>query len=147
MNHALLSTVKDQLIRHEGLRLKPYRCTAGKLTIGIGRNLEDSGISPQEAYAMLDNDILACESLLKARIPEIYDPLDDARKSVLINMCFNLGISGLLGFTNTLALIKAANYERAANAMLVSRWAKQVGRRALELSQIMRLGTSPSTIK
>ncbi len=140
MTESLLNRIKAQLVRHEGLRLKPYRCTAGKLTIGIGRNLDDRGISQKEAYAMLERDIQDCEQWLIEEIPEIYCKLDEVRQSVLLNMCFNLGISGLLGFKNTLAFIKARDWERAANNMLVSRWAKQVGRRAIELSELMRKG-------
>ena len=140
MTEALMNRIKAQLVRHEGLRLKPYRCTAGKLTIGIGRNLDDCGISQSEAYIMLINDIMNCEKQLQAKIPDIYNGLDEVRKSVLLNMCFNLGISGLLGFKNTLEFIKVGDWERAANNMLVSRWAKQVGRRAIELSELMRKG-------
>ena len=135
-----LERIKEQLIRHEGLRLKPYRCMAGKLTIGIGRNLDDCGISQTEAYLLLENDIQNCEKQLLDEIPEIYNPLDEVRKSVLLNMCFNLGIGGLLGFNNTLAFIAAGDWERAANGMLASKWAKQVGRRAIELSEMMRKG-------
>ena len=135
-----MNRIKEQLGRHEGLRLKPYRCTAGKLTIGIGRNLDDCGITQSEAYVMLINDIMNCEKQLQANIPDIYNSLDEVRKSVLLNMCFNLGISGLLGFKNTLEFIKVGDWERAANNMLVSRWAKQVGRRAIELSELMRKG-------
>ena len=140
MEAKLMDRIKEQLVRHEGLRLKPYRCTAGKLTIGIGRNLDDCGISQSEAYVMLINDIMNCEKQLQQKIPDIYNGLDEVRKSVLLNMCFNLGISGLLGFKNTLAFVKAGDWERAANNMLVSRWAKQVGRRAIELSELMRKG-------
>ena len=140
MEAKLLELIKEQLVRHEGLRLKPYRCTAGKLTIGIGRNLDDCGITQSEAYVMLINDIMNCEKQLQAKIPDIYNGLDEVRKSVLLNMCFNLGISGLLGFKNTLEFIKVGDWERAANNMLVSRWAKQVGRRAIELSELMRKG-------
>ena len=140
MTEALMNRIKAQLVRHEGLRLKPYRCTAGKLTIGIGRNLDDCGITQSEAYVMLINDIMNCEKQLQSKIPDIYNGLDEVRKSVLLNMCFNLGINGLLGFKNTLAFVKAGDWERAANNMLVSRWAKQVGRRAIELSELMRKG-------
>ncbi len=140
MEAKLMDRIKEQLVRHEGLRLKPYRCTAGKLTIGIGRNLDDCGISQSEAYVMLINDIMNCEKQLQAKIPDIYDGLDEVRKSVLLNMCFNLGINGLLGFKNTLAFVKAGDWERAANNMLVSKWAKQVGRRAIELSELIRKG-------
>ena len=126
MEAKLLEHIKEQLVRHEGLRLKPYRCTAGRLTIGIGRNLDDCGISQSEAYVMLINDIMNCEKQLQSKIPDIYNGLDEVRKSVLLNMCFNLGINGLLGFKNTLAFVKVGDWERAANNMLVSKWAKQV---------------------
>ncbi|NMD11927.1 MAG: glycoside hydrolase family protein [Candidatus Cloacimonetes bacterium] len=140
MEPSIMNQAKAQLVRHEGLRLKPYRCTAGKLTIGVGRNLEDKGISQQEAYELLENDIRECEVQLLTEIPDIYLSLDINRKVVLINMCFNLGIKGLMGFKNTLAFIAARDWERAANNMLASRWAKQVGRRAIELAEIMRKG-------
>jgi len=140
MTEALMNRIKAQLVRHEGLRLKPYRCTAGKLTIGIGRNLDDRGISQKEAYAMLERDIVDCEQWLIDEIPEVYNKLDEVRQSVLLNMCFNLGIGGLLEFNNTLAYIAAGDWERAANGMLASKWAKQVGRRAIELSELMRKG-------
>ena len=109
MEAKLMYRIKEQLVRHEGLRLKPYRCTAGKLTIGTGRNLDDCRISHSEAYIMLINDIMNCEKQLQAKIPDIYNGLDEVRKSVLLNMCFNLGISGLLGFKNTLAFVKAGD--------------------------------------
>ena len=140
MTEALMNRIKAQLVRHEGLRLKPYRCTAGKLTIGIGRNLDDRGISRKEAYAMLERDIQDCEQWLIDKIPEIYNNLDEVRQSVLLNMCFNLGIKGLLEFKNTLAFVKAGDWERAAKGMLASKWAKQVGMRAIELSELMRKG-------
>ena len=140
MTEALMNRIKAQLVRHEGLRLKPYRCTAGRLTIGIGRNLDDRGISQKEAYAMLERDIQDCEQWLIDEIPEVYNKLDEVRQSVLLNMCFNLGIKGLLEFKNTLSFIGAGDWERAANNMLASKWAKQVGMRAIELSEMMRKG-------
>jgi len=140
MTEALMNRIKAQLVRHEGLRLKPYRCTAGKLTIGIGRNLDDRGISQKEAYMLLENDIQNCEKQLMDEIPEVYNKIDEVRQSVLLNMCFNLGIKGLLEFKNTLAFIDAGDWERAANGMLASKWAKQVGMRAIELSEMMRKG-------
>ena len=140
MTESLLNRIKAQIVRHEGLKLKPYRCTAGKLTIGIGRNLDDCGISQKEACAMLERDVLDCEQRLLEEIPNIYNNLDEVRQSVLLNMCFNLGIKGLMGFKNTLSFIAASDWERAANNMLASKWAKQVGRRAIELSELMRKG-------
>ena len=90
MTEALMNRIKAQLVRHEGLRLKPYRCTAGRLTIGIGRNLDDRGISQKEAYAMLERDIQDCEQWLIDEIPEVYNKLDEVRQSVLINMCISI---------------------------------------------------------
>ena len=118
MEQCLLQKVKEQLLRHEGLRLKPYRCTAGKLTIGVGRNLDGCGISRTEAYVLLENDIQNCEKQLLDEIPEIYNALDEVRKSVLLNMCFNMGITGLLSFQNTLAFIEVGDWERAATELL-----------------------------
>ncbi len=140
MTEALMNRIKAQLVRHEGLRLKPYRCTAGRLTIGIGRNLDDRGISQKEAYAMLERDIQDCEQWLIDEIPEVYNKLDEVRQSVLLNMCFNMGIKGLLEFKNTLSFIGAGDWERASNNVLASKWAKQVGMRAIELSELMRKG-------
>lgn len=127
------------LVDHEGMRRKPYRCTAGKLTIGVGRNLDDRGISPDEAMYMLANDIKDARRELSASFPW-FDKLDEVRQSVLIDMHVNLGLSRLQGFRNTLALIGVGKYEAAAQEMLNSKWAEQVGRRAQRLSRMMATG-------
>ena len=89
---------------------------------------------------MLELDIRDCEQGLLDEIPDVYNNLDEVRQSVLLNMCFNIGLKGLLEFKNTLAFIGAGDWERAANGMLASKWAKQVGMRAIELSEMMRKG-------
>lgn len=129
----------EMLVEHEGLRLKPYRCTAGKLTIGVGRNLDDRGITPDEALYLLRNDIEISRKELSASFPW-FDGLDSVRQSVLIDMCVNLGLARLKGFRNTLALIGVGKYEAAAVEMLDSKWAQQVGRRAQRLSGMMATG-------
>ena len=129
----------DMLVDHEGLRHKLYRCTAGKLTIGVGRNIEDRGISTDEAMYMLANDLKAARRELSAAFPW-FDKLDEMRQSVLIDMHVNLGLDGLRGFRNTLALIGVGKYEAAAQEMLDSKWADQVGRRAQRLSRMMATG-------
>ena len=129
----------DMLVDHEGMRRKPYRCTAGKLTIGVGRNLDDRGISPDEAMYMLANDIRDSRRELSAAFPW-FDKLDEVRQAVLIDMCVNLGLSRLQGFRNTMALIGVGKYEAAAQEMLNSKWAEQVGRRAQRLSRMMATG-------
>lgn len=134
-----MAALREQLIRHEGLRLKPYTDTVGKLTIGIGRNLTDRGISREEAEALLDNDIVLVVDGLSRELPW-WSGLDDVRQLVLADMAFNLGLAGLLRFKNTLAYVKAGRYSDAADNMLMSRWAGQVGIRAIRLANMMRSG-------
>lgn len=129
----------EQLKRHEGLKLKPYKCTADKLTIGIGRNLEDVGISEQEAEMLLLNDIERAGRLLKDKFPWTLE-LDEVRFAALINFTFNVGIGTVSKFVNAMALLKAGNYDMAADEFLQSRWASQVGHRALEVSEQIRTG-------
>lgn len=129
----------EQLKKHEGLRLKPYTDTVGKLTLGIGRNLEDKGITEQEALFMLNNDVDYFYEQLNKSIPW-FKGLDDARQNVLVNMAFNLGVTGLLTFKNMLEECKNEQYNFASIEMLDSKWAKQVGNRSLELSQQMLTG-------
>ena len=125
--------VAEQLLVDEGLRLKPYRCTAGKLTIGVGRNLEDKGISAAEALGLLDNDIDEFWKELTSLLPWVLTA-PEAVQEVLLNMAFNLGVPGLLKFKETLRLLQSGGYSLAAQAMLDSKWAKQVGPRAERLS-------------
>lgn len=129
----------QQLRRHEGERLKPYRCTAGKLTIGVGRNLDDRGITAQESAYLLSNDIDRVWTELRARLPWVTG-LSDVRQRVLLDMAFNLGTDGLLKFRNTLATIEAGNYQKGGEMMLDSLWAKQVGMRAQRLAKMMQTG-------
>lgn len=130
------------LEHHEGIKLRPYYCTAGKLTIGVGRNLEDVGISRSEAQFMLENDIIRVMKQMDESIP-FWRDLDEVRQLVLLDMAFNLGVFGLTKFQNTLALIEAEEFEAASEEMLRSRWAEQVGQRAQNLSEAMRTGAAP----
>ena len=133
-----LTDLRMELIRDEGLRLKPYHCTAGKLTIGVGRNIEDIGITKEEALYMLDSDISRiCQELDKA-LPW-WRTLSDTRRRVLVNMGF-MGVPRLLGFVKALAAMKSGDYEEAAKQMHESRWAGQVGQRATRLCEMMRHG-------
>ena len=129
----------DQLKRDEGCRLTPYKDQVGKLTIGYGRNLDDVGISLDEANTLLQNDVRKAVADVNQHLPWAKG-LDDARLGVLINMAFNMGIAGLLQFKNTLALIEAGEFDQAADAMLESKWATQVGPRAHRLAVQMRSG-------
>lgn len=134
-----MTTLRDQLLAHEGLRLKPYRDTVGKWTIGVGRNLADKGITKDEALYLLDNDIAECEAQLRQALPWAMR-LNETRWRVLVDMCFNLGIRGLLGFTTALGHMEKGEFGRAAEAMLASKWAEQVKGRAARLAKWMREG-------
>lgn len=129
--------VRDDLKRDEGLRLKPYRDTVGKLTIGYGRNLDDVGITEDEAEYMLEGDIEHVLEQLDRTLPW-WNDLNESRKRALVNMAFNLGIGGLLKFKKMLAALKAGDYEHAAVEALDSRWAKQVGQRADRIAELLK---------
>lgn len=132
-------TLREQLLRDEGCRLKPYRDSAGKLTIGIGRNLDDTGLSLAEAESLLDADITRASAQVYARIPWAIR-LDEVRRAALVNMAFNLGVEGLLGFTRALAAMEKGDWGRAAHEMLSSAWHDQVGMRAERLALQIETG-------
>ncbi len=134
-----LDRMRDQLVHHEGLRLKPYRYSAGKLTIGVGRNIEDVGITEEEAMTLLSNDISRVIKELERRVPAFAN-LNEVRRRVLIDMGFNLGIGRLIKFRRMLAALEAGDYAQAAVEMLDSRWARQVGNRAIRLKNMMETG-------
>ena len=130
--------LRAELIRDEAMKLMPYTDTVGKLTIGVGRNLTDKGISEIEAYVLLENDINEHLKLLDDNL-EWWRTMSENRQRVLANMAFNMGPK-LLGFTNTLAAMKRGDYEAAAEGMSASKWAEQVGPRATRLIKMMREG-------
>lgn len=136
-----LIKLREQLIEHEGLRLHPYKCPAGKTTIGCGRNLDDRGITREEAMAMLQHDIDECAADCVLIVGQsVWDKLSDARQRVLVDMRFNLGPKGLRSFARTLSAISQGRYADAAEYMLQSKWASQVKGRAARLSKMMRDG-------
>jgi lysozyme len=126
------------LQRHEGLRLKPYKCTAGKVSIGYGRNLDDMGISEVEAMVLLRHDIERCYDELN--VFSWFADLDQVRQEALVDMLFNLGLPTFLEFKKTLKFVAEGKYSQAAEEMLRSKWADQVGDRAKELAYMMDTG-------
>lgn len=128
-----------ELIRDEGLRLRPYRDSMGKLTIGVGRNLDANGISRDEAMTLLQHDIDTAVNDCRRSFPW-WTALDDTRQRVLLNMCFNMGLPTLLTFRATIGAIGDGDYGKAADQMLKSLWAEQVGDRAKRLAAMMRTG-------
>ena len=125
------------LERDEGLRLRPYLDTATppRLTIGIGRNLTDRGISRDEAQVLLQNDIDECLADLEP-LPW-FQALSDIRQRVICAMRFNVGMKGLLTFEKMIWHLERGRYTSAAREMIESRWAKQVKSRADRLAVMM----------
>lgn len=153
------AALEAELTRDEGKRLKAYRDTKGKWSIGIGHNLTDcgaapltrtvadiltNGISEAECDVLFDHDIAKAVTDLDRYLPW-WRSLDPVRQRVIINMCFNMGWGagtphGLHTFVNTLGFVQSKDYNRAANGMLASAWAKEVGMRAQRLAGMMRSG-------
>lgn len=147
--------IQHQLIRYEDLRLFPYldccgkpwrECLCivkGKLTIGVGRNLDEVGITKNEALYLLDNDLGRVRAELDQALPW-WRELDEIRQRVMLDMGFNLGVltppatAKLLTFGHTLDLLKHGHYAEAADNLTKTKWHTDVGIRALELEAMLR---------
>ena len=126
-------------IKHcEGYRSHPYLDTVGKLTIGWGHNIEDLGITKEEANFIFNNDFDRCKKQLKKF--EWYVDQPKNVQAALINMCFNIGIKRLLGFKKMISAIINQDYTTAAKEALDSKWAQQVGKRAKDIAVMIREG-------
>jgi lysozyme len=139
--------MKSELIRQlrsdEGERKCVYRDSLGLWTIGVGRLVDPgkpgAGLRDDEISYLLNNDVDDRIDALTRKLPW-FQNLDDARKGVLLNMAFQLGVDGLLQFKQTLQLVMEGKYENAAHAMLQSKWSQQTPARAKRLSDQMRSG-------
>ena len=132
---SLIASVKT----HEGLELKPYldSSAVGVLTIGYGRNLE-RGITKEEAEMLLLNDLAI--STKEGESFGFFKDLTDSRQDVIIEMIFNLGLTRFKKFKKTIKAIENKDFSSAADEMLNSKWAGQVGQRAITLSNKFRAG-------
>lgn len=154
-------TCIQRLMFNEGCKLKSYRDTVGKLTIGIGRNLDDNPltieeqcyighncrtlfISNEQAAYLCRNDLKKVRADLDRELPWWRDLCPD-RQYVMIDLCFNMGIGnknkGLLSFKNTLPLIAQGYYAKAGEQLLHSKYAKEVGKRAERNAYCLKYGT------
>jgi lysozyme len=134
-----LERAKHYTKRFEGLRLFPYKCPAGKLTIGYGHNIEDNGITEEIAVKLLDNDLMAAEREVRAKFSS-FNKLNEARQFVLVDLCFNIGINRFLTFKKMLAALAKGEYHTAARELQDSKWYRQVGNRGKILCEIMKSG-------
>lgn len=143
--------VQHMLIDHEGLELLPYfdccgkffrKCNCkdqGKLTIGVGRNIEDIGISENEAQGLELNDIKRATSQIERAFPW-FNHLSSPRRVVIVSMVFNLGLDGFKKFEKMIKQIESGDFASAAKEMTKSKWASQVGDRAIKLAAILKTG-------
>ena len=136
----------NQLILHEGMREKPYQCTAGKTTIGVGRNLDDVGVSEDEAMYLLHNDMVGTVRELVAVYPGFSDQLP-ARQVALIDFVFNLGITRARKFKKFWNAMNCGDYLQASKELLLngagdgpSKYAQDVGQRAWRVAGQIRTG-------
>lgn len=136
MNRARLS---KQLDIDEGRRRRLYKDSVGKLTVGVGRNIEDRGLRDDEIDLMLSNDIDEAVDIARALIPT-FDKLDDVRQEVVANMAFNLGMTRLAGFKQFIGALLRFDFQRATTEMMDSKWYGQVGDRGKRLAYAMREG-------
>lgn len=138
----MISELTKQLRADEGVVPHAYQDHLGFWTIGVGRLIDQrkgGGLRPFEIDYLLRNDIEDRINELTKRLPWFQD-LDDARRGVLLNMSFQMGVDGLLGFKNTLEMVRKGDYDKAADGMLNSLWARQTPERAKRLSLQMRTG-------
>ena len=139
----MIEKLTAQLRRDEGVKAAAYQDHLGYWTIGVGRLIDSrkpgAGLRPDEIDYLLRNDIADRVQALTKALPW-FDRLDEARRGVLINMAFQLGTAGLLGFKSTLALVAAGKYTEAAEQMLKSKWATQTPARAKRLAEQMKTG-------
>lgn len=128
----MINNLRDMLIRDEGRKLYPYTDTVGKITIGVGRNLTDDGISDEECNLLLDNDIARITPLVFKEWPWVQS-LSVQRQAVVFNMAFNMGVEDLSKFVLFLTAMQAGNWNEAAYQMKNSLWYGEVGERGKRL--------------
>tara|TARA_R100000700_G_scaffold661_1_gene1769 strand:- start:66 stop:467 length:402 start_codon:yes stop_codon:yes gene_type:complete len=127
----------DKIKEHEGFRSTVYQCTQGYDTIGYGFAIKDLEIDEDMAEKILIRKIAQLESKISKKF-DWYHSTPQEAKEVVINMCYQLGISGFSKFKKTIYLLETEQYEEASVEMLDSLWAKQTPRRAKELSEVIR---------
>jgi len=127
------------LKKHEDERKYPYVDTVGKITIGIGRNLTDRGLSPEEIRFLFLNDVNGAWQECEAHIPGFAD-MSSPRKYAFVDIMFNMGWPRFSKFTDTLAATAAKDWDKVADELADSKWDKQVGNRADELQDMIRKG-------
>ena len=128
-----------QLRFHEGVKNQVYKDHLGIETIGVGRNLKDRGLSDDEVDMLLANDIAIVEEELDKQLPWWRD-LSEVRQRAIADLVFNMGMPRLHGFVKTLDALQRRDYQTAADELLNSKYANQVGARAIRIAEMIRSG-------
>ena len=136
-----MSKLVEMIKRHEGVKSKVYLCSAGYETIGVGRNISESGLglSGDEIEYLLANDI----ARVKDELSDAYfwfNAMNEARQDAMVDICFNLGLTRLRGFVKALEAMSREQFDIAADEFMDSRWASQVGNRAVRVTEMIRTG-------
>ena len=137
-----MSMIIEMLRAHEGVETHAYKCTAEKITIGVGRNIDPAGgigLSDDEIDFLLANDVARVNKELLLTF-SWFAELDEVRKDAMINICFQLGLPRLKKFKMSLAHMKNGDYDLAADEFLISNWANQTPARAKEITTMIRSG-------
>lgn len=151
----LIARIKALLLRHEGVKLRAYLDSVGKWTVGVGRNLDDRGLSRPEVIALLqamdmplqiamkllDNDIADALADCRSRLP-FFDSLNEVRQAACVDMVFQMGVAGFLKFRKALAAMVIGGWDEAAKELLDSTWARQTPARAAEIADMIRSGSA-----
>lgn len=130
--------LEEWIEKCEGFSSHPYLDTVKKVTIGYGRNIDDNGITKEEAKMMLRNDIARCKAELAPYMWYVNQP--EGVQMALLNMCFNIGIGKFLGFRKMIMALTVKDYAKAAIEALDSKWATQIGQRAKDVALMIRAG-------
>jgi len=136
-----MSNLVKMLKRHEGVRSKVYKCSAGYETIAVGRNISESGLglSDDEIDYLLANDI----KRVREELTDSYfwfPAMNEARQDALVDISFNLGQTRLRGFVKAIEAMSREQFDIAADEFMDSKWATQVGNRAIQVTEMIRTG-------
>lgn len=141
LNPKTVERLRKQLKRHEGVRFYPYEDSVGKTTIGVGRNLDDRGLTSNEIEKLLDTDVLLAYADATAWLGlHTFFELNEARQLVILDMTFNMGYTTISQFKKLKAALVAHDYAEAVKEMEDSKWCRQVGKRCTTLKNMMLTG-------
>ena len=134
------------LVRHEGIRSEPYVCPAGRLSIGIGRNLEDVGLADDEIQYLFLNDLKTANRTARHLFGKEFDHLDPVRRAAIYDLSFNMGQTRLAQFTNFRGSVDVHDWMEAGKHLCDSNYARQLPKRSKRIRHMIEKGTMPDDV-